>query len=246
MYKRQVLDTLILMCKTAGLATRREPMGVLDDDTEERPADFLIENWTVDGVEFSTHAVDLTCPLSDSSWNGLSAAARTYRAKTVGVAGLAAEKKKRINVGTSAEQRHRENSDPMSVRCRKREVNFWPVGLEGDGVPTKAFSHFFNAVCDSAKNLRGLNRGSFKSYFQSRIANVLHQTTAALALRRIAVERIRLSGQERDAVYGPVDPDEVCQEQQTILPSVVSYRRDFVASNRGLLYTTDAADEPLR
>jgi hypothetical protein len=117
----RIRDVLILMTKTAGLGPLREPMGVLPDDTGERPADLLIPNWSVDGVEFTTHAVDFTCSLSDSSWNGLNSTQRALRATKIGVAGEAAEEKKRANQGAVREQQRRGNSDPMSLRCSKQE-----------------------------------------------------------------------------------------------------------------------------
>ena len=66
----------------------------------------------------------------------------------------------------------------------------------------------------------------------SRIANTLHQITASLALRRIATERSKIFAQNGDPGVGTVNMDELAVESQTSLPSVIAYRRDFVATNR--------------
>jgi hypothetical protein len=90
----KVRNAIIVMCKAAGLSVRREPYGVLADNPDERPADLLIEGWTVPNIPFTTHAVDVTCPLADSGWAALSQANCNERASTVGIAGRLAEKKK--------------------------------------------------------------------------------------------------------------------------------------------------------
>jgi hypothetical protein len=220
----RVRDSLILMCKAAGLTTRREPSEVLLDNPDERPGDLVIENWTVPKVQYSRHAIDVTCPLADSSWRGLPPAQRDKRSGSVGVAALAGEAAKSTNIGTVADRAHRGNTLTMTQRCHRHEVHFWPIGLEGDGVPTRGFSHFINNVCDAAKNLKDANRASFKSYFLSRISHTLHQTSARVALRRIAAERARIIGQDSSVDFGSGALPDLRHEPQTLLPGEASHR----------------------
>jgi len=154
-------------------------------------------------------------------------AERQARAGTVGIAGRAAEEVKRSGPGTKAGQRARGNTLTMSERCNLHNIHFWPVGLEGDGVMTKAFSQFLNNVCDAAKKFKGLNRATFKSYFSSRIANTLHQTSAMWAIRRASAERAKLVNTHGHAVFGSVDDNELALELQVALPVAVSQRRAF-------------------
>ena len=158
---------------------RREPHGLLSDNPEEKPADLLTEDWTIEGIANTRHAIDLTCPLSDSSWSSLTVADKAARANTMGVAGLAREDFKRTKVGDHTSQLLRDNDLTMTARCGLEGIHFWPVGLEGDGVPTLSFEKFFNNVCDAASQIKGLNRSSFKTYFQSRLANTLAQSSAS-------------------------------------------------------------------
>jgi hypothetical protein len=74
--------------------------------------------------------------------------------------------------------------DPgLEIRCEGWTVNIyiyiyihlWPVGLEGDGTPYPQFELLINNVCGAAVNIKGLICSSFKTYFQSRIANTLAQ-----------------------------------------------------------------------
>jgi hypothetical protein len=109
-------------------------------------------------------------------------AQRVHRAGTVGVAGLAGEVAKSANTGTVADRLHRGNALTMTERCNRHEVHFWPVGLEGDGVPTRGFLHFITNVCDAAKDLKGANRASFKAYFLSRISLILYTRIARVLL----------------------------------------------------------------
>ena len=112
----------------------------------------------------------------------------------------------------------------MTQRCHGHEVNFWPVALEGDGVPTRGFSQFLNNVCDAAIDLKGANRASFKAYFLSRISHTLHQASAQLALRRVAGERARLIGQDQALEFGSGVLPDLRQESQTMLPGEASHR----------------------
>jgi hypothetical protein len=228
-----IKDLLHLMGRCAGLTSVKEPLGLLSDCQLDRPADWLISGWYIKGIEETTHAMDLTLPLTDSGWASLSLAVQKERAKTVGVTGDRAEQRKRDDVGTVAEQRARGNSDTMFARCKQRNIHFWPVALEGDGVPTANFISYINHVCDAAVKLTGANRASFKAYFMSRIGNTLHQVSASLALRQTAAARAKL-------VYrpGPVEGlrenVDLAQELQTVVPAYVSKRREWRNRNTNL------------
>ena len=83
------------------------------DNPEEKPADLLFEDWTIEGIANTRHAIDLTCPLSDSSWSSLTVADEAARANTMGVAGLAREEFKRTKVGDHTSQLLRDNDLTM-------------------------------------------------------------------------------------------------------------------------------------
>ena len=136
-------DLLIVMTKAAGLTVRREPHGLLRDNKEEKPADPCIVDLTIDGIAHTRHAIDLTCPLSDSSWSSLTVAEKRARADKVGTAGLAREEHKKEKIGDHASQLLRDNDLTMEARCVSNHIHVWPIGLEGDGTPTLAFEQFF-------------------------------------------------------------------------------------------------------
>ena len=86
--------------------------------------------------------MDLTLPLTDSGWESLTMEVQGARAGIVGYTGEQKEQGKRDSIGTITDQRARGNSDTMEQRCRDRNIHFWPVALEGDGVPTSNFELF--------------------------------------------------------------------------------------------------------
>ena len=121
----------------------------------------------------------------------------------------------------------------MLQRCKDRNIHFWPIALEGDGVPTSNFTSYINHVCDAAVKLKGANRASFKSYFLSRIANTLHKVSATLALRQSAAARALLVYRQGPAdVLG--DDVDFSQELQTTVPVYVSRRREYRNRNSNL------------
>jgi hypothetical protein len=221
------------MTRAAGLAPAKEPKRLLPDNPEERPGDLFFPGWNAPGREETRIAVDFTCPLADSSWSTLTEAQKTARANVVGTAGKAAEDRKAGNIGTEEEQQARGNSLTMRERCELQNIHFWPIALEGDGVPSESFMSFFNHVCDTAHKLKGVNRSTFKSYFASRLANTLHQLSAKLSLRQIAGARVTLVGLE-NAVSGLQASVDFNQESQTILPAYASQRREWRNRNSNL------------
>ena len=56
-------DILIRMCASAGLSVRREPKRLLPDEPEIRPGDLVVSDWTIDGIQQTTHALDFTAPM---------------------------------------------------------------------------------------------------------------------------------------------------------------------------------------
>ena len=160
-----VRDLLHTMARAAGLTSVKEPLGLLPDCADERPGDWYITGWKIKGVKQSNHAMDLALPLTDSQWDNLIADVKAERASMVGTTGYHSEMKKRQKVGAEEEQRARGNDHTMTERCQQQNIHFWPVALEGDGVPTENFLSYINHVCDAAQKLKGVNRGTFKSYF---------------------------------------------------------------------------------
>ena len=73
----------------------------------------------------------------------MTVADKAARANTMGVAGLAREDFKRTKAGDHTSQLLRDNDLTMTARCGLEGIHFWPVGLEGDGVPTLSFEKFF-------------------------------------------------------------------------------------------------------
>jgi hypothetical protein len=56
-------DILIRMCASAGLSVRREPKRLLPDEPEIRPGDLVVSDWTIDGIQQTTHALYFTAPM---------------------------------------------------------------------------------------------------------------------------------------------------------------------------------------
>ena len=222
-------DLLIVMTKAAGLPVRREPHDLLRDNKEEKPADLCIDDWTIGGIAHSRQAIDLTCPLSDSSWSSLTVAEKRARADNMGSAGLAREEYKKGKIGDHASRLLRDNDLTMEARCDIGHIRFWPIGLEGDGTPTLAFEQFFNNVCGAAVQIKNLNRQSFKTYFQSRIANTLAQASTRNSLSATSYCRAKIINQSTPAIFGRVDDDDLVVEPQTSLPAYVSRRVPMVS-----------------
>jgi len=105
-----------------------------------------------------------------------------------------------------------------------------PFGvLEGDDTPTLAFEQFFNNACGAAVQIKSLNRQSSKTYFQSRIANALVQTSTRQSLSATSYCRAKIINQSTPAIFGRVDDDDVVAEPQTSLPAYVSRRVPVVS-----------------
>jgi hypothetical protein len=222
------------MARADGLTTLREPKRLLADNTEERPADLMITGWTIPTSDLTRHAMDVATPLVDSGMSTMSHANRLLRAKTVGTAGLDAEQKKIDNIGLPADRRFRGNSLSMKERCRLNGINFIPIALEGDGHASKKMMRFIKNVSDTAHHLRDANSATFKSYFVSRIANILHQTTAHLSIRQCASARQKLLSYSSIPLAGLTRDNDLSQELQTTLPAYVCKRREWRQRNSNL------------
>ena len=75
-----IRDLLHMMSRAAGFTSVKEPFGLLADSYHDRPADWLISGWHVPGISETTHAIDLTLPLTDSSWTTLNNDVQNERA----------------------------------------------------------------------------------------------------------------------------------------------------------------------
>ena len=182
-------DLLIRMCTSAGLAVKREPERILPDEPTIRPGDLVVQDWTIDGIQHTTHAVDFTSPMSDGGWRGLSRAKKQERSLKVGVRAIEKEQEKRDNLGEPDAQIERGNSYTMQERCQRAQVHFWPIAIEVDGHCSASFLNFFKNVCNASKDLTEQNPQAFKQYWWKRIACELHKTNAKLALQRAASAR---------------------------------------------------------
>jgi hypothetical protein len=186
-------DTLIQMCQSAGLHTTREPRQLLRDSEHDRPADLYIQNWSIEGMRFRKHAVDLTFPLVDSRWESLSAAEKTLRAKRVGVTAETRANTKRNEVGSAAEQHERGNSATMTERCRTEDTHFWPIPVEGDGAVSNDFTKLIQNVSDAASEIMDHDRRAFQARWMCTFAVKLAVMSSKIALQRSANEYRRLS-----------------------------------------------------
>ena len=90
-------DPLIRMCVSAGLSVRREPKRLLPDEPDIRPGDSVVYDWTIDGIQHTTRALDFTAPMPESGWRGLSRAKKEARSLKVGVRAVEMEQRKRDN-----------------------------------------------------------------------------------------------------------------------------------------------------
>ena len=119
----------------------------------------------------------------------------------------------------------------MEAHCDIEHIRFWPIGLEGDGTPALAFEQFFSNVCDAAVQIKSLNRQSFKTYFQSRIANTLAQTSARQPLSATSYCRAKITNRSTPAIFGRAGDGDLVVEPQTSLPAYVSRRVPMVSRN---------------
>ena len=215
-------DLLIRMCVSAGLSVRREPKRLLPDEPDIRPGDLVVYDWTIDGIQHTTHALDFTAPMPDGGWRVLSRAKKEARSLKVGVRAVEMEQRKRDNPGEPEAQAERGNTYTMQERCRRAQVHFWPIAIEVDGHCSASFLKFFTNVCNAAKELTEQNPQAFKQYWWKRIACELHQTNAKLALQRAAAAR-------RALFRLPTGADDELQndELQTDLPAEVADRSSY-------------------
>ena len=217
-----VRDELNLFCRAAGLPSRIETPGLLPDERDLRPADIDVPDFTIDGIVHTRHAIDFTGPIVESGWQSLSHAARLERASVVGVKAKKSVLDKRNNRGSVASQEIRGNAYTMQERCRRNQINFWPVAIETDGAMSPSFLEFFNHVCNVSNELTGQNRSTFKSYWWKRICCRVHHLNATCALMSTAKIRRRV-------LRVPAFPESELQlhQIQTDLPDSVSNRESY-------------------
>ena len=181
-----------------------------------------MSDWTIGGIQQTTHALDFTAPMPDGGWRGLSRTRKEERSLTVGVRAIEKEQEKRENPGEPEAQTARGNTYTMQERCRRAQVHFWPIAIEVDGHCSASFLKFFTNVCNAAKELTEQNPQAFKQYWWKRIACELHKTNAKLALSRAAAASralFRLPTGASDEMHN----DEV----QTDLPAAVVDRSSY-------------------
>ena len=214
-----VRDTMHKMLKSSGLLTRKEPKYLLRDNANDRPADNFVEDWTLPRIPFVRHAIDWTLPLVDSAFNQLPKEQKLARASTVGVLAKRATQDKRDDVGTEMEQSLRGNAFTMQTRTRLERINFMPVGVEGDGVPSEEFEDLIKKVSKTASELRGHNRISFGNKWRVEIAMTIAKTSAKVSLARCLATKVL----RRRAP--PLD--DICGEPQLDVPIAMDSRRAF-------------------
>jgi hypothetical protein len=155
-------DILIRMCASAGLTVRWEPKRLLPDEPEIRPGDLVVSDWTIDGIQQTTHALDFTAPVTDGGWRGINRAKKEECSLAVGVRAIEKEQGERDNPGEPEAQAARGNTYTMQERCRRAQVHFWPIAIEVDGRCSASFLNFFTNVCNAAKELTEQNPQAFK------------------------------------------------------------------------------------
>ena len=74
-----------------------------------------------------------------------------------------------------------------------------------------------------------MDRSSFKTYFQSRIANTLAQGSASNSVSAASFCRARIVNQASPVVIGGVNDDDLSLEPQAALPAYVARRVPAVA-----------------
>jgi hypothetical protein len=182
----------------------------------------VVSGWTIDGIQQTTHALDFTAPMPGGDWRGLGRAKKEERSLTVGVRAIEKEQGKRDNPGEPEAQAARGNTYTMQERCRRAQVNLWPIAIEVDGHCPASFLTFFTNVCNAAKELTEQNPQAFKQCLWKKIACELHKTNAKLALSRAAAARralFRLPTDSSDEMHNG--------EVQTDLPAAVADRSSY-------------------
>ena len=219
-------DLLIRVCVSAGLSVRRKPKRLLPDEPDTRPGDLVVCDWTIDGIQHTTHALDFAAPMPDGIWRGLSRAKKEARSLKVGVRAVEMEQGKRDNPGEPEAQAERGNTYTMQERCRRAQVHFWPIAIEVDGHCSASFLKFFTNVCNAAKELTEQNP-QVPKLLSSAGGNASHvnftnQTNVKLALQRAAAAR-------RALFRLPTGADDELQndELQTDLPAEVADRSSY-------------------
>jgi hypothetical protein len=169
-------DLLIRMCVSAGLSVRREPKRLLPDGPDIRPGDLVVYDWTVDGIQYTTRALNFTAPMPDGGWRGLSRAKKEARSLKAGVRAVEKEQGKCDNPGEPEAQAERGITYTIQERYRRAQVHFWPIAIEVDGRwrCSASFLKFFTNVYNAAKELTEQNPQAFKQYWWKRIANECH------------------------------------------------------------------------
>ena len=131
--------TMHKMLKSSGLLTRKEPKYLLRDNANDHPPDNFVEDWTLPRAPFVRHAIDWTNPLVDGAFHQLIKEKKLARASAVGVLPKKSAQDQRDDVHTGIEQGLRGNAFTALIRTRVGRINFMPVGVEEDGVPSKEF-----------------------------------------------------------------------------------------------------------
>ena len=170
-------------------------------------------------MPFVRHAIDPTLPLIDSRFSFLNRAEKEARASQVGVLAAKASQAKRDKIGTTQEQQTRGNAFTMQTRCRLERINFWPIGIEGDGVPSKEFDDLINKVSKSAFELRGHDAISFAAKWRTEIGIVIAKTSAKVSLAGcLATKIVRRRSCPSNDICGPPQCD---------VPEYISTNRAF-------------------
>ena len=221
-----VRDQLHKMFKSAGLLSSKEPKYLLPDNANDRPADNLVQDWVIPREPFTTHAIDVTLPLPDSSLRWISSQERCLRASTVGHLAEKATQRKRDDTGTPTERQFRGNSATMQERCRLQRIHFWPIGIEGDGVPSKEFSSLIKNTSKTAAQLRGHDAIAFGRKWTTDIGCTIARTSASVSLARcLATKLFRRRSPPQDPIVG---------EPQLDVPDETNHRafRNSYSDNR--------------
>ena len=198
-------DLGIEMLRSAGLVVQREPMGLLPDALEDRPADALVRNWDPPISKFRDHAIDFTFPLVDSKFSHLSAQEQARRQSTCGVlAGNKTSEKLSNRLGIEAQNR-RGNNLTMSERCARQHIHYWPAPVEGDGAESDQFTHLLKLAGSAAGELRGHDVAVFRRKWKTRFGCRLFKLSAKISLARGANEfrRFARAQEPRDPVLLP-------------------------------------------
>ncbi len=178
-------DELLLMCRSAGIPTMKEPTNLLPDEPLTRPGDLFIPCWTINDSVFSKHAIDFTAPSVDASWETLSGPEKIRRTSTTGIMANSAVNSKLSNKGKTIQERAlRGNSLSMASRCNQQRINFWPIALEKDGCPSSSFLALLNNVCDAAGKFTDRNPATFRNYWHTCLACKFNHHIASLAIHR--------------------------------------------------------------